>query len=216
MENKIFGYARVSSKEQNLARQIEELGKFGIDVSEDSRELFTDKKSGKDFDRKGYQRMLDQLRRGDLVVIYSIDRLGRDYNEIRNQWNLITKEIGADIKVLDMPLLDTRAEGKDLDNTFIADLVLQILSYVAQKERENTKKRQRQGIDCMPTDEKGLRYSKKTGKKMGRPSAEYPNEWERYYNDWKSGKITATKSMQELGLTRNTFYNLAKRYEQSL
>ena len=143
------------------------------------------------------------LREGDLLVVYSIDRLGRNYTEIQNQWQYITKELKADIKVLDMPLLDTTANEKSLDSTFVADLVLQILSYVAQKERENIKIRQAQGIA----------KAKEDGKHLGRPKAEYPTNWETYYTDWKNNKISATQCMKELELTRNTFYNLVKRYE---
>lgn len=201
----IYGYARVSSKEQNLDRQIKELKEYGIE----ERNILSDKQSGKDFNRPKYNTLVGTqttaplLREGDLLVIYSIDRLGRNYTEILKQWQHITKELNADIKVLDMPLLDTTANGKNLDSTFVADLVLQILSYVAQKERENIKIRQRQGIDI----------AKEQGKHLGRPKAEYPTEWEKYYKDWKANNITATQCMKDLGLTRNTFYNLVKRYE---
>lgn len=201
----VYGYARVSSKEQNLDRQIKELLNAGIE----ERNILTDKQSGKDFNRPAYNLLVGTenttplLRKGDLLVIYSIDRLGRDYTEIQNQWNYITKELKADIKVLDIPLLDTTVTGNTLDNKFIADLVLQILSYVAQKERENIKKRQEQGI----------RIAKEQGKHLGRPKAEYPDNWETYYTNWKNNNITATQCMKELGLTRNTFYNLAKRYQ---
>lgn len=200
-----YGYARVSSKEQNLDRQIVELRNAGIE----ERNILTDKQSGKDFNRPGYNSLVGTdsttplLREGDLLVIYSIDRLGRDYSEIHKEWQRITKDIKADIKVLDMPLLDTTANEKSLDSTFVADLVLQILSYVAQKERENTKIRQAQGIAI----------AKEKGKHLGRPKAEYPSEWQQYYIRWKNNEITATQCMIELSLTRNTFYNLVKRYE---
>lgn len=212
----VYGYARVSSKEQNLARQIEELKAYGIS----DKYIFTDKASGKDFNRKAYNSLvgtddtLPYLHEGDLLVIYSIDRLGRNYTEIQEQWKKITKELKADIKVLDMPLLDTRGDnGNDLDKTFISDLVLQILSYVAEKERNNIKTRQRQGIDVMPIVN-GKKVSLKTGRPTGRPSIEYPAAWEQYYNDWKSGNITATKAMELLRLKRNTFYKLVKQYEE--
>lgn len=208
--NRVFGYARVSTKEQNLERQLKELKDYGIT----ERDIYTDKISGKTFDRPQYKTLLNNIRPNDLLVIYSIDRLGRDYTEIQEQWKYITQDLKADIKVLDMPLLDTTKSKNKLDDSFIADLVLQILSYVAQKERENILKRQRQGIDCMPTDENGKRYSIKTNRPTGRPQAEYPSNWKEVYTDWKNGIITATKGMELLNLKRNTFYNLVKRYEQ--
>jgi DNA invertase Pin-like site-specific DNA recombinase len=205
MENRIYGYARVSDKDQNEARQTEELLAFGID----RRNIKIDKASGKDFNRKAYLSLVGTeqtepaLRQGDLLVILSIDRLGRNYTEIIEQWKFITQELKADIKVLDMPLLDTRQQGDSLDNRFIADLVLQILSYVAQKERENIKKRQAQGIAV----------AKAQGKHLGRPQAEYPELWQDVYATWKAKQITAVAAFQRLGLTKNTFYNLVKRYE---
>ncbi len=210
----IYGYARVSTTDQNLDRQLEQLHQY----IEDDRYIFTDKASGKDFNRKDYNRLVGTatsaptLHEGDLLIICSIDRLGRNYAEIKTEWERITKTIGADIKVLDMPLLDTSADSDNLDKRFIADLVLQILSYTAQKERENTRKRQRQGIDVMPVVD-GKRISKRTGRAMGRPAAQYPPEWEYYYNQWKSGSITATKAMTDMQLNRATYYKLVKRYE---
>lgn len=213
----VYGYARVSTKEQNLDRQIEQLRKY---VSEE-RNIITDKQSGKDFNRKGYNSLVGTpettsiLHEGDLLVICSLDRLGRNYTEIREQWELITRELKADIKVLDMPLLDTtESEGSSLDKRFVADLVLQILSYVAEKERDSLLKRQRQGIDVMPIVN-GKRMSLKKGKgAMGRPNAVYPENWEPVYEEWKSGKITAVKAMELLGLKRTTFYKLAKNYKK--
>ena len=203
-----YGYARVSTKEQNLNRQLEALHEAGVE----ERDIHIDKQSGKDFNRKAYKMLTEQLlREGDTLVVMSIDRLGRNYVEIREQWELITKTIGADIKVLDMPLLDT-SNTENLDSRFIADLVLQILSYVAEKERENTRKRQRQGIDVMPVVN-GKKVSAKTGRATGRPSASFPENWTEIYTDWKSGRITAVKAMQMLNLTKSTFYNLVKRYE---
>lgn len=140
-KNKIYGYVRVSSTDQNEERQIVALAEVGVP----EKNIFMDKQSGKSFDRPQYKKLVKKLKSGDLLYVLSIDRLGRNYEEIQNQWRVITKEIGADICVLDMPLLDTR-QGKDLMGTFIADLVLQILSFVAQSERENIKKRQEQGI----------------------------------------------------------------------
>ena len=211
-----FGYARVSTQEQNLERQLIALREFGIE----ERFIFMDKASGKDFHRKqwnalvGTEETASLLREGDLLVVYSIDRLGRNYNEILQQWKYITKELKANIKVLDMPLLDTSKDNGNLESTFIADLVLQILSYVSQKERDNIKARQRQGINAMPIVD-GKRVSSKTGKPVGRPAIAYPEEWESYYKAWKGGEITAVKAMQELGLKKNSFYKLVRRYEQA-
>ena len=211
-----YGYARVSSKEQNLARQVEALKDYGLD----DRYIYKDKISGKLFDRPSYNLLVGTennaplLREGDLLVIYSIDHLGRDYEEIKNQWEYITKMIKADIKVLDMPLLDTRSsKDNDIDKAFISDLVLQILSYVAEKERINIHARQRAGIDCMEIDPVTGKKIGKTGRPTGRPTARFPDNWEEVYKKWKKNEITATSAMDELGLKRNTFYNLAKRYE---
>ncbi len=201
----IYGYARVSSKEQNLERQIKELKGAGVE----ERNILMDKQSGKDFNRKSYNLLVGTdttaplLREGDVLTVYSIDRLGRNYTEIMKQWQYITQEIKADIRVLDMPLLDTRNNGDSLDSRFVADLVLQILSYVAQKERENIKVRQAQGIAV----------AKEQGKHLGRPAAEFPDNWEAVYNEWKSHNITAVQAMKQTNLKKNTFYNLVKRYE---
>lgn len=208
-ENRVYGYARVSSREQNLERQIQALHDAGVE----DRNILKDKQSGKDFNRDAYNTLITQLlREGDLLVIMSIDRLGRNYTEMRDQWNLITKTIGADIKVLDMPLLDTSGNTDNLDKRFVADLVLQILSYVAEKERENTRKRQRQGIDVMPV-KNGKRISTKTGRPMGRPPVEYPEHWQEIYDHWKAGHLTAVQAMMDLDLRKNSFYKLVKRYE---
>jgi hypothetical protein len=189
-----------------LARQIKELVGAGVE----ERYIYTDKQSGKDFDRKSYNLLVGTvntaplLREGDLLTVYSIDRLGRNYNEIMKQWQYITQELKADIRVLDMPLLDTRSNGNSLDSRFVADLVLQILSYVAQKERENIKVRQAQGIAV----------AKEQGKHLGRPIATFPANWEEVYKQWKEGKITAVEAMKRAELKKNTFYNLVRRYEQ--
>lgn len=218
MDNyEIWGYCRVSTVDQNLARQIEQMKEFGIS----ERNIRCDKSTGKNFNRREYNALVGTdttaplLRKGDLLVISSLDRLGRNYVEIRQQWNYIINDIGADIKVLDMPLLDTRESEGSLDKRFIADLVLQILSYVAQKELENNKKRQKQGIDVMPVIN-GKKTSLKTGRPTGRPPASYPEQWEKYYDLWKDGNITAKKCMDELGLKRATFYKLVNRYESEL
>lgn len=215
MDNyEIWGYCRVSTVDQNLARQIEQMKEFGIS----ERNIRCDKSTGKNFNRREYNALVGTdttaplLRKGDLLVISSLDRLGRNYVEIRQQWNYIINDIGADIKVLDMPLLDTRASEESLDKKFIADLVLQILSYVAQKELENNKKRQKQGIDVMPVIN-GKKTSLKTGRPTGRPPASYPEQWKKYYDLWKNGNITAKKCMDELGLKRAIFYKLVNRYE---
>lgn len=202
----IWGYARVSTTDQNLDRQIAQLN----EVVTDERYIITDKASGKDFDRKGYNSLVGTdstaplLRQGDLLVICSLDRLGRNYTEIRHQWEYITQTLKVNIKVLDMPLLDTSVSANSLDGKFIADLVLQILSYTAEKERANIKKRQEQGIAV----------AKAQGKHLGRPKAEYPAEWEKVYKLWKSGEITATKAMNDLEMKRTTFYKLVKLYEE--
>lgn len=218
MDNyEIWGYCRVSTVDQNLARQIEQMKEFGIS----ERNIRCDKSTGKNFNRREYNALVGTdttaplLRKGDLLVISSLDRLGRNYVEIRQQWNYIINDIGADIKVLDMPLLDTRESEESLDKRFIADLVLQILSYVAQKELENNKKRQKQGVDVMPVIN-GKKTSIKTGRPTGRPPASYPEQWEKYYELWRSGNITAKKCIDELRLKRAIFYKLVNRYESEL
>lgn len=192
MDVRIHGYARVSTKEQNEARQINALKEFGIE----ERDIYVDKISGKSFDRPEYRRLLNVIREGDLVVVPSLDRLGRNYTEVQEQWRYITDELGVDIKVLDMPLLDTRANKETIDSRFVSDLVLQILSYVAAKERENIKARQAQGIA----------NAKAQGKILGRPKAVKPVQWDEIYSQWKEKKITAVAAMKMLGLKPNTFY----------
>lgn len=211
----IYGYARVSTKDQNLDRQLEQLRQYIAD----ERYILTDKASGKNFDRRGYNSLVGTaetaplLHEGDLLLITSLDRLGRNYVEIREQWEYITKTLKADIKVLEIPLLDTTATDGNLDKRFIADLVLQILSYTAEKERENTRKRQRQGIDVMQVVD-GKRVSSKTGRPTGRPNTVYPDNWEQVFTQWKEGSITANKAMETLDLKRTTFYKLVKQYEK--
>lgn len=204
-ENRIYGYARVSDKEQNLDRQIDALKEFGIS----ERNIKSDKASGKDFNRKAYLSLVGTpqteplLRQGDLLVVLSLDRLGRNYTEIKEQWDYITHDLKADIKVLDMPLLDTRNCNDTLDKKFIADLVLQILSYVAEKERQSIKIRQAQGIKA----------AKAKGTHLGRPKAEYPDNWSETYKQWEEGHITAIKAMGILGMKRTTFYKLVEQYK---
>ena len=201
MTNKVFGYGRVSSQDQNEERQIDALLKAGVD----ERDIFIDKKSGKDFDREQYKAMVSRLREGDLVIILSLDRLGRNYTEIQKEWQYITQEIKADIKILDMPLLDTSTSTDNLDRRFIADLVLQILSYTAEKERENIRKRQREGIALMKEVD-GQKISLRTGRPTGRPRAVKPDNWNEVYTRWVNKEITAVKAMEILGLKPNTFY----------
>ena len=212
-----YGYIRVSEKNQNLQRQ------WNIMTEQEGippKYIFEDKASGKDFNRKAYNALVGTentvplLREGDLLVIYSIDRLGRNYTEIREQWKHITQTLKADIKVLDMPLLDTQsANGNDLERTFIADLVLQILSYCAQKERENILIRQKQGIAAMKVID-GKKVSLKTGRPTGRPEIGYPPNWEEVYYKWKSGEITGVRARELAGLKINTFYKLVHQYEE--
>lgn len=198
----VFGYARVSARDQNLDRQLDQLR----EVVPDERNIITDMQSGKDFDRKGYNTLVGSnqntplLRKGDLLIITSLDRLGRNYTEIHQQWSRITKEIGADIQVLDMPLLDTTSGDGSLDHRFIADLVLQILAYVSEKERISIRTRQKQGIEA----------AQLRGKRFGRPKVSVPENYDESFSEWKSGAITAKEAMKRTGLKRSTFYRLAK------
>lgn len=201
MNNKMFGYVRVSSKEQNIERQIKEIQELGIN----ERDIFIDKRSGKDFNRHQYQALKQCLREGDLLYIKSLDRFGRNYKEIMQEWNIITKEIRADIKVLDMDLLDT-TKNKDLLGNFISDLVLQVLSFVAENERKNIKQRQAEGIAILK--------AKNGGKGIGRPAAQYPNNFKEVHDKWRAGDITAVVAMKELGLKKNTFYKLVRKYSK--
>lgn len=201
MKNKKFGYGRVSSKDQNEIRQLLAFKEQGID----ERDIYIDKKSGKDFEREQYQTLKNILREGDLLIIHSIDRLGRNYEQIVEEWKDITKNIKADILVLDMKeLLDTRKE-KDLLGTFINDLILGLLSYVAQTEREKINTRQREGIDA---------YKKtgitKTGRPYGRPKVELPTEFVDIVKMWKRNEITARKAMEKLEMKPNSFYKYVK------
>lgn len=201
MNNKTFGYVRVSSKDQNIDRQIKEMQDLGLN----ERDIFIDKVSGKDFNRQQYQALKQCLREGDLLYIKSLDRFGRNYKEIMQEWNIITKDIKADIKVIDMDLLDT-TKNKDLLGTFISDLVLQVLSFVAENERKNIKQRQLEGIAILK--------AKNGGKGIGRPKAEFPSNWNEVYTKWKDGEVTAVKAMDQLDLKKNTFYKLVKQFEE--
>ena len=195
MENKIFGYARVSSKEQNEERQLVAFREYGIN----ERDIYVDKQSGKDFNRENYITLKHILRENDLLVIKSIDRLGRNYSQIIEEWQDITKNIKADIVVIDMPLLDTR-KNKDLLGTFISDLVLQILSYVAEQERTFIKQRQSQGIAT----------AKNNGVKFGRPRIEKPQNFDDVVLKWKNKEIKTKEAMKLLGLKSYTFYQMVK------
>lgn len=201
MTNKQFFYGRVSTKEQNADRQIKAAKDFGID----DRDIYIDKKSGKDFDREQYQILKGQLREGDLLVILSIDRLGRNYDQIIAEWRDIIS-LGCDIVVLDMPILDTRNTDGGLTKRFISDLFLQILSYVSEQERENIRSRQRQGIEI----------ARSLGKYKGRKPIDVQN-FQEVYTEWRRGSITARKAMELLGdIKPNTFYRRVKEYEGTL
>lgn len=188
---KKYGYIRVSSHDQNEKRQMVAMQE--VEVSADN--IFVDKQSGKDFNRPMYKRMVNELTEGDLLYIKSIDRLGRNYNEMIEQWQYLTKEIGVDIVVLDMPLLDTR-KGKDLIGTFLSDVVLQLLSFVAENERVNIKSRQREGIEV----------AKANGVKFGRPALPIPDNFKEICERMENGEITVAQAAAECGFSRTTFY----------
>ena len=197
----IYGYARVSSSDQNLARQLEAFDKFGVPV----KNVFSDKRSGKDFERTEYRRLTDVLRRGDLLVILSLDRLGRDYEQILSEWKRITKTIGMDICVLDMPVLDTRSRGGTLAGRFIADVVLQVLSFVAENERNNIHERQSQGIAA----------AKERGVKFGRPASPVPENFDIVRHLWRQKKLTLAQAADACGMKKGTFYGKVRRAEES-
>lgn len=189
--SKVFGYVRVSSMDQNEDRQVIEMHRVAVPDCN----IFIDKQSGKNFERPNYKRLVRRLREGDLLYILSIDRLGRNYEEIQNQWRILTKEKGVDIVVIDMPLLDTR-QGKDPMGTFIADLVLQILSFVAQSEREKIRERQEQGIAA----------AKARGVRFGRPEKKPPEDFPGLVKDWEKKKIDLTELLQKCDMSEATFY----------
>lgn len=199
---KVFNYVRVSSKEQNEQRQIEAMSKWNSDNNIYGAIELIDKASGTNKNRENLQLLLKVLSEGDLVVIKSIDRLSRNYKEVIELWNTITSK-GADIVVIDMPLLDTR-QYKDLLGDFISNLILQVLGYVAQQETEFRKQRQMEGIAI----------AKAEGRYLGRPKIGYPSNWEEEYTNWKNGLQTAKATMDKLELKRTTFYKLAKQYEE--
>ena len=196
----VYGYIRVSTNDQNTARQFAALEKWEIP----KRNLYVDKQSGKDFNRPAYKKLLRKLKEGDLLYIKSIDRLGRNYEEIQEQWRILTKEKKIDIVVLDMSLLDTR-NGKDLLGTFISDVVLQILSFVAQNERENIRIRQAEGIAA----------AKANGVKFGRPELPLPDNFHEIHKAWREKKLTLKQAAEACGMKESTFFCKVKRIEES-
>ena len=201
MESRKYGYCRVSSVAQNEDRQVIAMIELGISESN----IYVDKQSGKDFDRPQYKKLLKRLGEGSVLYIKSIDRLGRNYTEIQEQWRIITKEKCADIVVLDMPLLDTR-RGKDLMGTFLSDIVLALLSYVADNERVNIRQRQAEGIAA----------AKAKGIKFGRPAHPLPENFHSVYADWKAKKISLTEASERCGIPKGTFYSKARNLEDNL
>ena len=195
-----YGYIRVSSRDQNEDRQIDAMNQLKIDP----KNIYMDKQSGKDFERPEYKKLFKRLKRDDVLYIKSIDRLGRNYEEIQNQWRILTKEKGVDIVVMDMPLLDTR-RGKDLMGTFLSDIVLQVLSFVAENERVNIRQRQAEGIAA----------AKARGIHLGRPPEPLPENFHQVYQKWKSGKITGVEAAKECGMPPTTFRYKAKIYEKA-
>lgn len=194
--NNIYGYVRVSSRDQNEDRQLIAMNEMGIE----KKNIYIDKQPGKDFDRPRYKKMLKKFKPGDILYIKSIDRLGRNYDEILGQWRILTKEKFVDIVVMDMPLLDTREKNDSLTGRFIADLVLQILSYVAQTEREFIKKRQAEGIAA----------AKARGVKFGAKRKPVPDGFEKVKSEWQSGKISVRKAGEILNIPASTFYKWCK------
>ena len=189
--SKIYGYVRVSSREQNEERQMISLKEVGV-LPEN---IYMDKQSGKDFNRPQYKELMEKVERDDVIYIHSIDRLGRNYEEILEQWRIITKEKGVDIVVIDMPLLDTR-RGKDLMGTFLSDIVLQVLSFVAENERKNIRTRQAEGIAA----------AKARGVKFGRPEMKMPENFKETVTKWEKGKITVKEILKMYEMSESTFY----------
>ncbi len=196
----VYGYVRISSRDQNEARQLIALNEAGVP----SKNIFMDKQSGKDFNRSQYKKLLRQMKKDDLPYIKSIDRLGRNYREILEQWRTLTKDKGIDIVVLDMPLLDTR-RGKDLMGTFLSEIVLQVLSFVAENERINIRQRQTEGIAA----------AKARGVRFGRPPGPLPENFHQSYQQWKDGKITGVAAAKACGMPMSSFRYRAKIYEKA-
>ena len=191
MENKIYGYVRVSSQEQNEDRQLIAMAEAGVARGN----IFMDKQSGKDFERPNYKKLIKRLRPGDTLIIKSIDRLGRNYEEIQNQWRIITKEKKVDIVVIDMPLLDTRRD-KNLLGTFISDLVLQLLSFISENERTTIRQRQAEGIAA----------AKKRGVRFGRPTKEAPPDFDELIAKWQKKEMPLDEILRQYGMSESTFY----------
>lgn len=199
MKKMYYGYMRVSTVDQNVERQRQELIRWGIL----ERNIFTDKVSGKDFNRPSYSKLRKRLKLGDVLVVKSIDRLGRNYEEIQNEWRYIVKELKADIVIIDMPILDTRT-NKDLIGTLISDIVLQLLSYVAQAEREYIRQRQAEGIAI----------AKEQGKHLGRPRCPYPEGFEDYYDKWRRGYYTFEEVYMRMGISEQRLRGLVRRMKK--
>ncbi len=198
MAGTIYGYIRVSTREQNEDRQRLALAALPVPTEN----IYMDKQSGKDFERPQYRRLVRRLRRVDLLYVKSIDRLGRNYSEILEQWRMLTKEKGVDIAVLDMPLLDTR-RGKDLMGTFLSDIVLQVLSFVAENERDNIRQRQAEGIAA----------AKARGVRFGRPPLPLPDNFHMLHQAWRGQKITLRQAARACGMPTGTFYSKAIKLE---
>lgn len=198
MKRNIYGYIRVSSKDQNICRQVLPMEQLNIP----KQNLFIDRQSGSDFDRPAYKKLMRRLRQGDILYIKSIDRLGRNYNEILEQWRYLTKGRNIDIVVMDMPLLDTRCEN-DLLKSFVIDIVLQILSFVAENERNNIRSRQAEGIAA----------AKKRGVKFGRPRKPLPENFDTIYKKWKMKELSVRQASEKCNMTKSTFYHRASNYE---
>ena len=196
MKTEMYGYVRVSSKDQCEARQVLALREFKVP----ERNIYMDKMSGKDFNRPQYRRMVRKLKAGDVLVVKSIDRSGRNYEEILEQWRMLTKKKEVDVVVLDMPLLDTRMSGGNLTGVFVADLVLQILSYVAQTERKNIRQRQREGIAA----------AKQRGVKFGRPKKQVPEGFARLREKWMQKEVSSREAAKRLGISQDTFLRWSK------
>ena len=200
MENKVYGYVRVSSQEQNEDRQLIAMSEAGVERAN----IFIDKQSGKDFDRPNYKRLIKRLRPGDTLFIKSIDRLGRNYEEIQNQWRIITKDKGVDMVVIDMPLLDTR-NHKNLLGTFISDLVLQLLSFISENERTTIRQRQAEGIAA----------AKKRGVRFGRPTKEAPQNFEEVILKWQKKEVPLDEILKEYDMSAATFYRRLREFRLS-
>jgi DNA invertase Pin-like site-specific DNA recombinase len=203
MEVKVFAYIRVSTQEQNTDRQVSAIKNYCRDnnINLDERDVFIDKASGRDFNREAYQALKLALRKGDTLIIKELDRLGRDMQMIKDEWQWLLKR-GINIILIDTPILNTK-DKSDLEKSLISNIIFELLTYMAQKERLKIKQRRTEGIAI----------AKSQGKHLGRPKAQYPEQFEKVYDDWKNGNITAVKAMDQLKLKKNTFYKLVKEFE---